>query len=218
MRAGTDDRQVMVGMDRELVAIGMGNGGGAQHTDSMRVLTRRLGVLPVAETVQEACIDPATLTGQTLYDHRDKGPFQGTVFALTRNAREFAKPIDIRRLLAVPGRTSLFQADEDPESPTGLVTAWLDDGLVVVAHRRGYRDHLVEIEAALRRGSLALLAPDIMQGPFLVIADRIPETLTIPTFKRDADRNLAGRDEPGCVFTVPTYQSDFEAMAPAYRR
>ncbi len=35
MRAGTDDRQVMVGMDGELVAIGMGSGGGAQHTDSI---------------------------------------------------------------------------------------------------------------------------------------------------------------------------------------
>lgn len=218
MRAGTDDRQVMVGMGQELVAIGMGNGGGAQHKDSMRGLTRRLGVLPVAETVQEACIDPATLTGRTLHDHRDMGPFLGTAFALTRDPAEFAKPIDIRRLLLTPGRTSLFRADEDPENPTGLVTAWLDDGLVIVAHRKRHRDHLVEIEAALRRGTLALLAPDIMQGPFLVISDRVPETLTIPTFKRDADRNLAGRDGPGCVFTVPTYQSDFGALAPTFHR
>ncbi|MFC6791238.1 hypothetical protein ACFQE0_17415 [Methylobacterium komagatae] len=218
MRAGTDDRQVMVGMDMELVAIGMGNGGGAQHNDSMRLLTRRLGVLPVAETVQEACIDPSTLSGRTLYDHRDKGPLFGTVFALTRNPAEFAKPIDIHRLLAREGRTSLFRADEDIDAPTGLVTAWVDDGLVIVAHRTRYRDHLVEIEAALRRGTLALLAPDIMQGPFLVISDRVPETLTIPTFKRDADQNLAGRDEPGCVFTVPTYQSDFDALATAFRR
>ncbi|MGU3407865.1 hypothetical protein [Methylobacterium brachiatum] len=35
---------------------------------------------------------------------------------------------------------------------------------------------------------LALLYPDIMQGPFLVIPDRVPETLTIPTFKRNTDR------------------------------
>ena len=98
MRAGTDDRQVIVGMDEELMAIAFGNGGGAQHNDSMRLLTRRLGVHPVAETVHEACIDPATLTGRTFYDHRDKGPFQGTVFALTRNPGEFAKPIVIRLL------------------------------------------------------------------------------------------------------------------------
>ena len=75
MRAGTDDRQIMLGMEEELIAIGMGNGGGAQHTDSMRLPSRRLGVLPVAETVHEARIDSATLKGRTLYDHRDKGPF-----------------------------------------------------------------------------------------------------------------------------------------------
>lgn len=57
-----------------------------------------------------------------------------------------------------------------------------------------------------------------MQGPFLVIADRVPENLTIPTSKRKADQSLAGRDELGCVFTVPTYQSDFEALAPVFRR
>lgn len=219
MRAGTDDRQIMVGRVMELVAIGMGNGGGAQHKGTMRGLVRRLGVLPVAETVHEACIDPSTLMGQTLYDHRDKGPLFGTVFALTLNPREFARPINIYSLLAEEGRNSLFRADEDIDAPTGLVTAWLDDGLVIVAHRTRYRDHLVEVEAALRRGTLALLHPDIMQGPFLVISDRVPETLTIPTFKRDADQNLAGRDEPGCALTVPTYQSDFQALAtaPAFR-
>lgn len=57
-----------------------------------------------------------------------------------------------------------------------------------------------------------------MQGPYLVVADRVSESLTIPIFKRDADQNLAGRYEPGCVFTVPTYQSGFEALAPAFRR
>lgn len=57
-----------------------------------------------------------------------------------------------------------------------------------------------------------------MQGSFLVIADRVPESLKIPTFKRDADQNLAGRYEPGRVFTVPTYQSDFEALVSSYRR
>ncbi|GJD35684.1 hypothetical protein [Methylobacterium aerolatum] len=217
MRAGTYDRQVMVGVDKELLAIGMGNGGGAQHKGSMRGLVRRLGVLPVAETVQEACIDPSTLTGRTLYDHRDKGPLAGTVFALTRNPREFARPINIYSLLAEEGRNSLFRADEDIDAPTGLVTAWLDDGLVIVAHKTLFRDYLVEVEAALRRGALALIHPDIMQGPFLVISDRVPETLTIPTFKREADENLAGRYGPGCVFSVPIYQSDFRPLVPAIR-
>ncbi|WP_289014336.1 hypothetical protein [uncultured Methylobacterium sp.] len=207
----------MVGAEEELLAIGMGNGGGAQHKGSMRGLIRRLGVLPVAETVREACIGPATLTGHTLYDHRDKGPFFGTVFALTRDPREFARPIDIHRLVEREGRNPLFRADEDADAPTGLVTAWVDDGLVIVAHHKRFRDYLVEVEAALRRGALALLHPDIMQGPFLVIADRVPETLTIPTFKREADYNLAGPEGPGCVFKVPTYQSDFDA-APALRR
>lgn len=59
MRAGIDHRQVLVGMRRELV--GMGDGGGAQHKDSMRCLIRRLGKLPVAETVQEASIDSSTI-------------------------------------------------------------------------------------------------------------------------------------------------------------
>ena len=216
MRAGTDDRQIMLGMEEELIAIGMGNGGGAQHTDSMRLLSRRLGVLPVAETVHEARIDPATLKGRTLYDHRDKGPFWGTVLALTHNPNEFSRPIDIHRLLQRLGKSSLFRADEDPEQPTGLVTAWVDDGLVVVAHRRRFRDYLVEVEAALRDGNLALLTPDLMQGPFLVVADRVPERLTIPSFKREADENLAGRDGEGCVFKVPTYQSEF-AAAPGFR-
>lgn len=35
-----------------------------------------------------------------------------------------------------------------------------------------------------------------MQGPFLMIAERIPDALTTSTFERDADRNIAGRDEP----------------------
>lgn len=67
-------------------------------------------MLPVAETVHEACIDPSTLMSQTLYDHRDKGPPFGTVFALTRNSREFARPINICSLLVAEGRNSLFRA------------------------------------------------------------------------------------------------------------
>jgi hypothetical protein len=114
-----------------------GQRGGAQHTDSMRVLSRRLGVLPVAETVHEARIDPAILKGRTLYDHRGTGPFHGTVLALKHNPSEFAELIDIRRLLERPGRTSLFRADEDTEASTGLVTAWVDDGLVIVAESTG---------------------------------------------------------------------------------
>lgn len=117
-----------------------------------------------------------------------------------------------------PGESFLLRAEEDPEQPTGLVTAWVDDGLIRVAHRRRFRDYLIEVEAALRDGNLALLTPDMMQGPFLVIADRVPERLTIPSFKRKADENLAGRGGPGCVFKVPTYQSDFERLSPAYRR
>lgn len=216
MRPGTNDRQIMVGTDTKFVAIGMGNGG-AQHKGTMGDLVQRLGVLPVAGTVHEACIDPARLTGQTLYDHRDKGPLFGTVFALTRDPRQFASPINSRDPVARAGRSSLFQAEEDIDLPTGLVTAWLDDGLVVVAHRKRYRDHLVEIEAALRRVSLALIHPDIMQGPFLVIADCVPKTLTIPAFKRDADQNLAEWWEPGGVFSVPTYKTAFEALCLALR-
>lgn len=86
-----------------------------------------------------------------------------------------------------------------------------------MAHRRRFRDYLVEVEAALRDGNLALLIPDMMQGPLLVIMDCVPERLTVPSFEREADENLAGRDGPGCVFKVPTYQSDF-SPAPAFRR
>lgn len=103
----------------------------------------------------------------------------------------------------------MFRADEDPDDPTGLVTAWTDDGLVLVAPRPRFRNYLVEVEAALRNGNLAHFTPDVAQGPFLVIFDRVPEHLTIPSYKREADENLAGRDGPGCVFKVPTYLSDW---------
>ena len=161
--------------------------------------------------MHEARIDPSILKGQTLHDHRRKGDAFGTVLALTHDPRNYAKPIELGRLVMQEGLHSMFRADEDPDEPTGLVTAWNDDGLVLVAHRPRFRNYLVEIEAALREGNLALLTPDVAQGPFLVILDRVPEDLTIPTFKREADENLAGRDGPGCVFKVPTYLSDFTA-------
>ena len=81
----------------------------------------------------------------------------------------------------------------------------------------GRRNYLVEVEAFLCDGNLALLTPDNAQGPFPVILDHVPERLTIPSYKREADENLAGRDGPGCVFKVPTYQSDFGSV-PALRR
>lgn len=70
MRAGTDDRQIMLGRDMELVSIGMGNGGGAQHKVTIGAWSAALACCPSprpstrpASTPPPSRARPYTITG-----------------------------------------------------------------------------------------------------------------------------------------------------------
>jgi hypothetical protein len=209
MRAGSQDRLLVLDPDGDIVGIGIGTGGGADHKDTMIRLAHSLGVPFNAETVADARIDPTRVADTaTFFDFRHLGQDGGTVFALNYRYSEIEKPISLDRLVRREGRTSLYSADEDDRRPTGLVTAWVDDALLVIAHMQAIRDYLVEVEAALRRGELALIRPDGAQGPFLVIADRVAPHLTLDGFKAAADYCISRLDKPGDAFRVGAFRLD----------
>lgn len=198
MKAGNENRVVLIGLDGTPWGVALGHDCKAEHEGRCFGLRDWLGIPDDAVTVEDACCRPmAAAPDWAFVDHADKGLATLLVLNDPFSADWRAKCRGVRRSHVRDARSFLGAHQQDD----ALCTAYDQRGAILAAFRADDRRPLADLADAVERGRLAFSDGDCT-GPILVLADRVPGNAFLQSIGYAASALANDEDGTGIDYAV----------------
>ncbi|MFY9294729.1 MAG: hypothetical protein WAP03_29205 [Methylorubrum rhodinum] len=200
MKAGNDNRVLLLGLDQAPWDVALGHDAAAEHVGGCLGLRDWLGVRDDATTVEDGLCRPrARRSDWVLVQHDD--PNLATLLILNEPfATEWRAKRRGIRLRDLRDGEAFHGAIQEVDS---LVTAYDQDALALAAFRPADRQLLADMAGALVAGRLAFAdGGEGRVGPVLVLADRVPADALLRAIASTASSGTPYGDDDGIVYEV----------------